>query len=98
MIAHEPEERISLSEVIEYLKPIQPPNRLSLLQYDHTNLLSSTGTLSLVYKIGTFEGSPLAVKRVPIKDCTTKPFDELKQLNHSNIILLLHFDQDDVYK
>ena len=98
MIAHEPEKRISLSKVIEYLKPLQPPTRLSLLQYDHNNLLSCTGTLSLVYDVRTFEGSSLAVKRVPIEDCTTKPFDELKQLDHSNIIRLLHFDEDDVYK
>jgi hypothetical protein len=100
MIAHKPEERISLSQVIEYLEPLQPPNRLSLLQYDHQNLLSSTGTFSLVYYIGTFEGSSLSVKRIPIEDCTTKSFDELKQLDHSNIIRLLHFDEDDdnVYK
>ena len=98
MIAHKPEDRISLSKVIEYLKPLQPSPKLSLLQYDLQNLLSSTGTISLVYDVGTFEGSVLAVKRVPIKDCTTKPFDELKQLNHSNIIRLLLFDEDDVYK
>ena len=98
MIAHEPEDRISLSEVIEYLEPLQPPNGLSLLQYDNQNVLSSTGAFSLVYDIGTFEESSLAVKRVPIKDCTTKPFHELKQLDHSNIIRLLHFDKDDVYK
>jgi hypothetical protein len=98
MIEHEPEKRISLSKVIEYLKPLQPPNRLSLLQYDHQNLLSSTGTFSLVYDVVKFEGSSLAVKRVPIEDCTTKSFDELKQLDHSNIIRLLHFDEDDVYK
>jgi hypothetical protein len=100
MIKLKPDDRISLSEVIEYLKPLQPPNRLSLLQYDHQNLLSSTGSFSLVYDIGTFEGSSLAVKRVPFEDCTTKSFDELKQLDHSNIIRLLHFDEDDdnVYK
>ncbi len=102
MIKHEPENRISLSEVIEYLEPLQllqPPNRLSLMQYDQQNLLRSTGTLSShVYDIGTFEGSSLAVKRVPFEDCTTKSFDELKQLDHSNIIRLLHFDQDDVFK
>jgi hypothetical protein len=99
MIKHEPEDRISLSEIIEYLEPLQPPNRLSLLQYDQQNLLRSTGTLSShVYDIGTFEGSSLAVKRIPIEDCTTKSFDELKQLDHSNIIHLLHFDQDDFYK
>jgi hypothetical protein len=100
MIKHKPEDRISLSKVIEYLKPLQPPNRLSLLQYDHTNWLHSTGTCSThIYDVGTFEGSSLAVKRVPIdEDCTTKPFDELKQLDHSNIIRLLHFDKDDFYK
>ena len=98
MIEHEPEKRISLSKVIEQLKPLQPPNKLSLLQYDHQNMLSSTGTFSLVYYIGTFEGSSLAVKRIPIEDCTTKPFDGLKQLAHLNIIRLLHFDKDDVFK
>nr|CAH0103924.1 unnamed protein product [Daphnia galeata] len=98
MIEHEPEKRISLSKVIEYLKPLQPPNRLSLLQYDLQNWLSSTGTFSLVYDVVTIEGSSLAVKRVPIKECATKSFDELKQLDHSNIIRLLHFDQDDDYK
>jgi hypothetical protein len=98
MIAQKPEDRIPLSKVIEYLEPLQPPNRLSLLQYDHQNLLSSTGSFSLVYDIGTFEGSSLAVKRVPIEECATKSFNELKQLDHSNIIRLLHFDQDDVYK
>lgn len=98
MIEHEPEKRISLSKVIEYLKHLQPPNRLSLLQYDLQNLLSSTGTFSLVYDVVTIEGSSLAVKRVPIKECATKSFDELKQLDHSNIIRLLHFDQDDDYK
>jgi hypothetical protein len=95
MIENDPEKRISLSKVIEHLTPIiQPPNRLSLPQYDNQNLLCSTGTLSLIYGIGTFEGSPLAVKRVPLHDCTTKSFEELKELNHSNIVRFLHFDED----
>jgi hypothetical protein len=98
MIAHDPEKRISLREVIEQLKPLQPPNQLSSLQYDSRNLLRSTGTLSPVYHVGTFEGSPLAVKRILIQDCATKSFEELKQLKHLNIIRLLHFDQDDLYK
>jgi hypothetical protein len=75
------------------------PTRLSSLQYDSKNLLRSTGTLSLVYHVETLEGSPsLAVKRVPRKNCTTKSFEELKRLDHSNIVRLLHFDQDDLYK
>jgi serine/threonine protein kinase len=104
MIENDPEKRISLREVIDHLSPLQTPmplqtpNRLSLLQYNSKNLLRSTGTLSLVYHVETFEGSPLAVKRVPRKNCTTKSFEELKRLDHSNIVRLLHFDQDDLYK
>jgi hypothetical protein len=98
MIENDPEKRISLREVIEQLKPLQPPNQLSSLQYDSRNLLRSTETLSPVYHVGTFEGSPLAVKRILIQDCATKSFEELKQLKHLNIIRLLHFDQDDLYK
>jgi hypothetical protein len=98
MIENDPEKRISLSEVIDQSTPFQPTNRLSLLQYDSRNLLCSTGTSSLVFHVGTFGGSPLAVKRVPRKNCTTKSFEELKQINHPNIIQLLHFDQDSDYR
>jgi hypothetical protein len=105
MIAHDPLERISLRKVIDQLTPLQPEkylqpaaSRLNLLQYDSKNLLFSTGTLSIVYHVGTLEGSPLAVKRVPRENCTTKSFEELKRLDHSNIIRFLHFDQDDLYK
>jgi hypothetical protein len=98
MIENDPEKRISLSEVIDQLTPIQPTNRLSLLQYDSRNLLCSIGTLSSVYHVGKFEGSPLAVKRVLQENCTTKSFEELKQINHPNIIRFLHFHEDDLYK
>jgi hypothetical protein len=98
MIENDPERRISLSEVIDQLTPLQPPSRLNLLQYDNQNLLCSTGTLSIVYHVGTFEGSPLAVKRILQDNCTTKSFEELKQINHPNIVRLLHFDEDDFYK
>jgi hypothetical protein len=74
------------------------PTRLSSLQYDSKNLLRSTGTLSLVYHVETLEGSPLVVKRVPRKNCTTKSFEELKRLDHSNIVRFLHFDQDCDYR
>ncbi len=98
MIENDPEKRISLSKVIEHLTPIQPPNRLSLLQYDSKNLLCSTGTLSLIYDIGTFEGSPLAVKRVQLRDCTTTSFEELKQLVHPNIVRFLYIDEDNDHR
>jgi hypothetical protein len=98
MIANDPEKRISLREVIDQLTPLQPAIQLSSLQYDSKYLLCSTGTLSIVYHVGTFEGSPLAVKRVPRKNCTTKSFEELKRLDHSNIVRFLHFDQDYDYR
>jgi hypothetical protein len=94
MIENDPEKRISLSKVIDQLTPLQPAIRLSLLQYDNQNLLCSTGIFSLVYDVGKFGGSPLAVKRVPLQDCTTKSLEELKQLNHSNIVRLLYIDED----
>jgi hypothetical protein len=98
MIANDPEKRISLRKVIDHLTPLQPAIQLSSLQYDSKNLLCSTGTLSLVYHVETLEGSPLAVKRVPRENCATKSFEELKRLDHSNIIRFLRFDQDDLYK
>jgi hypothetical protein len=99
MIASDPEKRISLRKVIDQLTPLQPAaSRLNLLQYDRKNLLRSTETLSTVYRVETFEGSPLAVKRVPRKNCTTKSFEELKRLDHSNIVRFLHFDQDYDYR
>jgi hypothetical protein len=98
MIAHDPLERISLREVIDHLTPLQPAIQLSSLQYDSKNLLCNTGTLSLVYHVETLEGSPLAVKRIPRKNCTAKSFEELKRLDHSNIVRFLHFDEDDLYK
>jgi hypothetical protein len=98
MIANDPENRISLREVIDQLKPLQPAIQLSLLQYDNHNWLFSTGTPSLVYRVETLEGSPLAVKRVTLQDCTPKSFEELKRLDHSNIIRFLRFDEDDIYK
>jgi hypothetical protein len=95
MIENDPRNRISLREIIEYLKPLQPPIKLSLLQYDNQNLLCSTGTLSLVYHVGKFGGSPLAVKRVSLQeDCTTKSLEELKQLKHPNVVRFLYFDED----
>jgi serine/threonine protein kinase len=98
MIETNPKKRISLRGVIDQLTPLQPPNRLSLLQCDSKNWLCSTGTLSLVYRVGTFEGSPLAVKRVARENCTTKSFKELRQLDHPNIVSFLYFDEDDLYK
>jgi hypothetical protein len=104
MIKNDPLKRISLREVIDHLSPLQTPmplqtpNRLSLLQYDSKNLLRSTGTLSLVYHVGTFEGSPLAVKRVPRENCTTKSFEKLEKLKHPNIIRFLHDGEDEFYK
>jgi hypothetical protein len=98
MIAHNAVERISLSEVIDQLKPLQPASKLSLQKYDSKNLLCNTGILSAVYHVGRFGGSPLAVKRVLIKDCATKSIEELKQLDHSNIVRLLHCDKDNLYR
>ncbi|EFX73522.1 hypothetical protein DAPPUDRAFT_325040 [Daphnia pulex] len=47
---------------------------------------------------GSIKRSPLAVKKVPRENCTTKSFEELKQINHPNIIRFLHFHEDDLYK
>jgi hypothetical protein len=98
MIENDPEKRISLSKVIDQLTPLQPPNQLSLLQYDSKNLLCSTGTLSLVYHVEIFGGSPLAVKRVQLRDCTTTSFEERKQLVHPNIVRFLYFDEDNDHR
>lgn len=98
MIEHDPEKRISLKQVIDYLTPLQPKSRLSDMQYDNQKLLSE-GLFSSVYRISKFEeADTLAVKRFQSTAESLVSFEELRKLEHENIVRVLYYDLDDFHR
>lgn len=90
MIDRDQENRISLGDVIDYLKPLQPKIRLSSMSYNHQNMIFPP--FSKVYRVPDFEGKSLAVK---IVNCAIiENFETLKKLDHENIIHFDCFDQE----
>nr|CAH0106896.1 unnamed protein product [Daphnia galeata] len=67
------------------------------IQLDGNNRLGEGGYGSVFP--GTFRGIKVAVKRVLVIDATNENEEKiLKQLNHQNIVKLLHFYSDDTFK
>lgn len=110
MIEKDPKKRISLSNVIRLLKPLLHPTnsmmdtRLSVMNYYGSGNLIFDGTFSCTYLVPLANGTSVVVKRVPIDISSTSSefsmnlFNNLKTLDHPNIVRLLDYDHDNSYK
>jgi hypothetical protein len=106
MIEINPEKTIALSQIINYLEVngyLKTRNRLSNNYYGNLNLVHS-GPLSSVYKVTLQDDILMAVKRIPLDassslvEFTSKVFNELKAIQHPNILKMFEFDHDKLYR
>lgn len=69
------------------------------LEYDRSNILGRGG-FAIVYG-GTLNGKPVAVKRIQldmVANENKREEEALRRLDHSNVIDLLHVEDDDDFK
>jgi hypothetical protein len=96
MIKKNPEERMALWDVINRLENLQRSTNIdfSSLVYVDKSYLNGKYSFGLYVSVS----EKLAVRRIPTDYPSTTSFEEFKKLNHSNVVRILNFNEQDSFK